>query len=151
MIYKRSIFYAPLREICEEGQRLLRLQDWEVKLCIVNPKETGNAFPHSDCQEVWAWIQLTDTHNQEATIYFLHPKYNKEKAPRWHLVNFLHELVHLRFHYTMDLPNGERWEADEERAVNAVADVLAYAVIGKEVVYDFVYQFDRLIKDNRLF
>jgi len=103
------------QQACQEWQKILRLQDWEIVIKIKRAREL-----QSDCQ---AEVQWKNT-KKIAIIHLVDPvDYQNDHFPQDHEVSLVHELLHLHmsmFDQEPDTPEGTA----QEQAIHAISTAL---------------------------
>lgn len=105
-----------LQERCEFWQKVLRLQDWTVKVKLAD-------LADMDAASTMACI-LTHADRRNAVLSFVrHEQRGKEEFPNSDDHVLVHELLHIYFD-DFDTGVGTRFRQAEEQAVDALAGVI---------------------------
>lgn len=109
---------AQAEELLAEWQRILRLQDWNIKIDIRRDREM-------ELQSSMAEVHWT-IEKKAAIMHLLDPiDYQNDYFPIDHEVSIVHELLHLHmagFDAKFDTPEG----VAQEQAINAISTALVF-------------------------
>jgi hypothetical protein len=109
---------AELKELCALWQKRLRLQDWNVRLEVVEARElAGFANCRSSLREKTALIRIVDVADSTSSDTEIFGGRNVEE-------DLVHELIHLHVEpFSPDDRDSTEWEAIEQ-AVGVLANCI---------------------------